>query len=384
MTFPVCRQRTALFTLLAFLSATASPPGETSHSFERVQLLEEKGEASAGVSIGDLNGDGLQDLVLAKGRHWPLHDRVLLNDGKGGYSASNLGSRPDRTYSAALADIDRDGDLDLVVSNDAPDRKLVYKNDGQGRFAEAGTFGDPAWSTRYVTLADLNRDRYADIVVANRGGDKPVPSFICVNDRQGGFPSCDPLPTQSATSIVAADLDGDGAVDLFVPHREGGHSLLLWNDGEGRFPASSNVGPATTAARIGEAGDLDGDGRLDLAFIDERKKATFIVFNRRGREFGEPVQLPGSSRTPYALALADLNRDRQLDVVVGFVESPGAVYFNEGKGRSFQQVLWNDGKGVVYGMVFSDVDRDGWPDIIAARSGAPNAIWFGNKPAAHR
>jgi hypothetical protein len=84
------------------------------------------------------------------------------------------------------------------------------------------------------------------------------------------------------------------------------------------------------------------------------------------------------------LALADLNRDRQLDVVVGFVESPGAVYFNEGKGRSFQQVLWNDGKGVVYGMVFSDVDRDGWPDIIAARSGAPNAIWFGNKPAAHR
>ena len=97
--------------------------GQTVRSFDRVVLLEEKGETSAGVHLGDLNGDGQLDIVLAKGRHWPLHDRVLLNDGKGGFTASNLGVTPDRTYSAALADLDLDGDLDIVVSNDAPDRK---------------------------------------------------------------------------------------------------------------------------------------------------------------------------------------------------------------------------------------------------------------------
>jgi hypothetical protein len=358
--------------------------GQTLPSFDRVVLLEDKGETSAGVSIGDLNGDGRPDLVLAKGRHWPLHDRVLLNDGKGGYTASNLGSAPDRTYSAALADVDRDGDLDVVVSNDAPDRKLVYKNDGRGRFAEASSFGDPAWTTRYVTLADLNGDRYPDIVAANRGGDTAVPSFVCFNDRHGSFPSCEPLATQSATSIVAADFDGDGAPDLFVPHRDGGQSVVLWNDGKGRFAMSTAVGPARTAARIGAAGDLDGDGRPDLALIEERKKATFVIFNRGSRQFGEVVQLPGPSRTPYALALADLNRDNHLDVVVGFVESPGAVYFNDGKARAFQQIPWNDGKGVVYDMAFSDVDGNGWPDIIAARSDAPNAIWFGNKTVTNR
>jgi hypothetical protein len=48
-----------------------------------VLLLEEKGETSAGVNVGDLNGDGLPDIVLGKGRHWPLYSRVLLNDGKG-------------------------------------------------------------------------------------------------------------------------------------------------------------------------------------------------------------------------------------------------------------------------------------------------------------
>lgn len=136
----------------------------------------------------------------------------------------------------------------MVVSNDAPDRKLVYKNDERGRFAEASSFGDPAWSTRYVTLADLNGDRYPDIVVANRGGDTSRPSFVCVNDRQGAFPSCEPLPTHSATSIVAADFDGDGALHLFVPHRDRGQSLLLWNDRRGRFPTSTKVGPATTSS----------------------------------------------------------------------------------------------------------------------------------------
>lgn len=103
------------------------------------------------------------------------------------------------------------------------------------------------------------------------------------------------------------------------------------------------------------------------------------MLNRGSRQFGQPTPLPGPSRVPYALSLADLNRDGQLDIVVGYVELPGSVYFNEAKGRTFREVPWNDGKGVVYGMVFSDIDGDDWPDIIAARSDAPNAIWFNVK-----
>lgn len=392
MTPTAVRLKTCAFVLLVLTGCKSDMPKTESavfRSFDRVLLLEDKGETSAGVNVGDLNGDGLPDIVLGKGRHWPLFSRVLLNDGEGGFTASNLGAAPNRTYSAALADIDGDGDLDIIISNDAPDRKMVYRNDGKGHFTEAGTFGSPQWTTRYVTLADVNGDGYPDIVVANRGdypdlvngkpgaGPKvPKQSFVCFNDGKGHFPDCEALPgTESATSIVAADFDGDGAIDLFVPHRDGGQSVILWNDGHGHFPTSTKVGPAAAWIRMGDSGDFDGDGHLDLAYIDEQKQAAFVIYNRGHRQFGQPERLPGPPRHPYALAVADLNRDGKPDIVVGYVEMPGSVYYNTGP-HSFHEVRWNDGKGTVYGIAFADFNGDGWPDIVTARTDAPNAIWF--------
>jgi hypothetical protein len=153
----------------------------------------------------------------------------------------------------------------------------------------------------------------------------------------------------------------------------------LWNDGKGHFPTSTRVGPALAWIRIGAAGDFDGDGRLDLAYIDEAKHATYVIYNRGRRQFGEPEQLPGPPRRPYALAVSDLNHDGRPDIVVGYVEMPGSVYYNTGPHR-FHEVRWNDGKGTVYEMAFGDFNGDGWPDIVAARSDAPNAIWFSTEP----
>ena len=322
--------------VLAVLSSPAALGQDPAlRSFDRELLLETTSETSAGVSVGDVNGDGHLDIVLAKGRHWPLNNLILRNDGNGRFTTAVLGDAPDRTYSAALADLDGDGDLDIVVSNDRPDKKIIYLNDGKGRFRVAGTFGQPEWSTRYVTVAELNGDKRPDLIVANRSSDpaNPRPSYVCLNDGKGGFPSCSPLATQSATIVVASDLDGDGRVDLFVPHRDGGQNLVFWNDGTGRFAAApSKVGPERSRIRAAAAADIDGDRIPDLIVGDERA-GTFLYLGRAGRTFDAPVALGAGSGAPYAIAVADLDRDGRPDVVLGRQEARGSVFFNLGGGR---------------------------------------------------
>src|SRR3954471_141922 len=104
------------FLAVALLTLGESPgSGQRIPSFDRAVALEGKAETTANASLGDLDGDGDLDIVLAKGRHWPLIDLVLLNDGKGRFDRRHdLGGKADRTYTAALADLDGDGDLDAV------------------------------------------------------------------------------------------------------------------------------------------------------------------------------------------------------------------------------------------------------------------------------
>lgn len=116
----------AIFVVALGILAMGGQRAAAPRSFTTVVKLETTSEDSANVSMADLDGDGDLDLVLAKGRHTPLLDRVLLNDGKGAFVASDLGPTADRTYTAALADIDGEGDLDALTSNDTPDKKLVY------------------------------------------------------------------------------------------------------------------------------------------------------------------------------------------------------------------------------------------------------------------
>ena len=343
------------------------------------------------MSIGDLNGDGFPDLVLAKGRHWPLIDRVLLNDGHGRFpKAHNLGDIADRSYSVTLSDIDRDGDLDVVVGNDEPDPKRVYANDGKGNFSLLSTFGLPEWATRLATVADVNGDGLPDILVANRPEVGQGPNYVCFNKGKGQFDAdCLAFSHESATTISPADMNGDRVIDLIVPIREGGQSYVYLNDGKGKFPKRIPFGPNDPELRMraSQAADFNRDGLMDILVIDERRGA-LIFFGKKGPAFSNALPLTSlvatragnspKTASPYAVTIGDLNGDGLIDIVIGHVEAPSVAYFNDGTARHFTPVSFGDNKGTVYGLAIGDLDGDGLQDIAAARSDAPNVVYFGS------
>ncbi len=376
--------------LAVVLLALASPLAEAHAQaplpqFDRVLLLETTAETSANASIGDVNGDGKPDIVLAKGRHWPLVDRVLIGDGKGGFApARDLGTASDRSYAARLVDLDRDGDLDVVLSNDRPDPSLVYLNDGTGRFTVGSSFGKAEWPTRNASVADVDGDGLPDIVVANRYGKNPGGNYLCLNRGAGRFDDqCLRFSRESATTITPADVNRDGRVDLIVPHRDGGQSMVYLQQartGPGAEPVFTGVpfGPADAAIRASESGDFNGDGMLDLVAIDEANGVSLYAGARDGG-FATGVSLGREQTAPYALAVGDLNADGLTDIVVGYVEAESVAYIRTG--TTFARVRFGDGRGTVYGFAIGDVNGDGQVDIAAGRSEAPNVLYFGQRSA---
>jgi hypothetical protein len=370
--------RSVLVLAAVGLAVSAAQRPSAPRSFSTAVNLETTSETSANVSMGDLDNDGDLDLVLAKGRHDPLVDRVLLNDGKGGFTASDLGPTADRTYTAALADLDADGDLDVLTSNDSPDRKLVFLNDGKGRFSVAGTWGVAEWSTRNAALADLNGDGRPDAIAANR----PGPSFVCLNQGGGRFASpCIAIPAESATTIVPADYDGDGFIDLAVPSRDGGQSRIYFNDGKAGFSRTAPFGPPDATSRVGAAADFDRNGTVDLVVTDERAASMTVFLNDGGGRLSRAFHTADKARVPYAIAAADLNKDGSADIVLGYTAGPHSVFFNDGRARQFAAFDFGDKNGSAYGFAIGDINGDTFPDIALARSGAPNVLYLSSAGA---
>ena len=229
----------------------------------------------------DLDGDGDLDLVLPDGRATTAS--ILLNLGAGvfgepvRYAAGGDGRAPSTLQ---VGDLNGDGFPDLIVGSRFTDRVWIVRNQGDGTFSLPIGI-DLGEHPGVWTLADVDGDGRLDFVVAT-GGDFRDPQQITVFLKRGDryfVPGPESAISVTANTLVAADFDGDGDMDLALTARLVDRLLILLNDGAGAFTETVIV-PAKGVLGGGGAtlatGDLDGDGRVDLALSNGT-----IFLNRR-------------------------------------------------------------------------------------------------------
>jgi MYXO-CTERM domain-containing protein len=300
------------------------------------------------IQAGDVDGDGSLDLFV--GNTWSTRSRLYLGDGGGGFeevSATHLPQVDLSVGDAEFGDVDGDGDLDLALADwgpgdpsqngGAPAR--LWLNDGGGVFSEApaGALPDAAiaWSWE-LELGDLDGDLDLDMMISCKSC---AGSFIFLGDGAGGFTDAsEGLPQEPNNyDFEALDLSGDGDLDLLTinDRSPGAREHVFVGDGAGGFVDE-------TAARWPDAENPAGDDNM-IAFVDVDSDADpdFVVAGLFGQvdrlmindgagafTMAEDAFAPATSPGTLGIAVADLDGDRRVDVVMaeGEADDPDFVF----------------------------------------------------------
>lgn len=267
--------------------------------------------------VTDVNADGKADILVSL-----LNSTaVAFLPGMGGASfgaavTSNVGTQP-RAIAVGL--LDADTKLDAVVTNAMSNNVSVLLGTGTGTFTAKPTV-TAGNAPNAVLLLDLDGDGKKDLVAANSGGGVPAGSVtVAMGNGDGTFkaPSSITLPVGS-TGMAAADFNGDGKVDLAIPHGAQGMVSILIGNGAGGFsaPASVNAGGAAANADDIVAADWNGDQKVDVAVANSVSNNVTVLFGMGNGSFSMPPQTTATNGTgPNSLITVDLNGDGLLDLV---------------------------------------------------------------------
>lgn len=346
--------------------------------------------------VGEMNGDNALDFFFLG-----FNNRLEYwqNNGSGGLSQTTAPGLDSLilAHNIFTEDVDQDGDQDIVQANEGgPDQLLL--NNGSASFTHATGGQLPYGYDGYYSASagDVDGDGDLDIVVG-LSGFLPSP-YVWINDNTGRF--VDETATRfAATPGVASrndvnllDLDGDQDPDLLSFNSSAPAAVYINNNGVFSDQTSTWLPGFTTTNIVHvDIGDINNDGRPDAVIGDGFTSATVTVLQNSGTQLvpcTTCVNITGS-QSVAELALADINQDNNLDLIVAVYPFPSGtirVYLGDGQG-GFNEVsgafpiTFQD---FVRAIIAHDMNGDGFKDLILAgnpTAAAPihgGSVWINN------
>jgi uncharacterized repeat protein (TIGR01451 family)/uncharacterized repeat protein (TIGR02543 family) len=317
------------------------------------------GDGPRALALADLNGDGKLDLVVANMNANTVS--VYKGDGAGGF-----GNRMDYPVgngprAVALGDLNGDGNPDLVVANADSNTVSVLLGDGAAGFGLKTDFSTGP-SPRSIDLGELNGDGKLDLAIANYGSNY---ASVLAGDGSGGFGLRTDIATSySAITVALGDLNGDGKLDMAVANWGSNIVSILLGDGLGGFEWKTNaaVGPNPISVALG---DLNGDGNLDLLAANTTTNNISILLGDGTGNFDLKTNV-ATGAYPYAIALGDLNSDGKLDIVVANCNADTvSLFLGDGAGNVERSTDVAVGHSPV-ALAIGDLNGDKSLDIVVA------------------
>ena len=323
------------------------------------------------ITTGNLNGDGFADIVAAVPSGRAIEGFVVVNsNGSGGFNTPIYYEASQQTFDVAVVDLDKDGHGDVITVANSSAAVTVHKNLGNGSFPVLTRY-EVASLSDAVESADIDNDGDIDIVVngvvdivSNDGVVK-----ILKNNGNGTFaPAIDYTPTRTFGDMKLRDINGDGFLDLVLapnaccsPY----HFGTALNLGNGTFAPTVVTEVFSCGDGTIDAADLDGDGDLDIVLTEEETCAgqtdshIFIFRNDGNQNFVRMPDIVLQGDLPHGLALADVTGDGRIDIITAL--SGGMAVFPGNGNLTFGAPIVSTTAPFKFKM--ADFNEDGVLDI---------------------